>query len=622
MSFLQSTPTHAHYLSLSWPQFLAAKADKLVAELEQVFVLDHLSVNASHRRAWKDEVTTLQKILKQFPFKAEARVLLEFPRPAQGARRVGDALLLLPSGSIAVLEFKGRPVDEYDQRHAIEDALHLQQCHSESHARTIKPFLVVTDAKVTAASLFPEALTVARAKDGYQPLIDYVQSQSANKRVAWDRWEKGSYGVVPSILRGTAEVIVQGKIPQISGEVGEHITEVSSYIEGLLTSLKQARVIVVVGAPGAGKTLLGVTLVAKVHDKTKAPHEHPILFSGNRPLIAVLREAISTVVSKSKGVPATIPVFIQDAVHVKQHLHQPSHLVRVFDEAQRAWVAHGKKTSELEQLWGWVKKDQRTLVLLVGKGQAIHTKEMTDAQFWKELHRLHTADPSLPLFMDEQAAADHGFLPSGPRTSSNLHVDRRLRLHNPIRQHGIEAFAHWVDALIEGDTTKAASLASRIRPHYPLLISQKVGELEKWAETKALRQWPKDRERFRYGWFESSKPDRGVGFHKKQFALKDMTRVAEWYIASPQDRKSCCQLTHSCTEFSCQGLEVDLALVAWHGDFHRRASKWSIPRRREHPDFTANVYRVLLTRGRQGLLVYCSDPETYRYLMDCGMRNV
>lgn len=31
-------------------------------------------------------------------------------------------------------------------------------------------------------------------------------------------------------------------------------------------------------------------------------------------------------------------------------------------------------------------------------------------------------------------------------------------------------------------------------------------------------------------------------------------------------------------------------------------------------------YRVLLSRGRSGLVIKCDDQETYRYLKSCGMK--
>jgi hypothetical protein len=586
-----------------------------------------MDVNESHRSAWKEEIQVLREILAKFDFKDTARVLFEFPRPAQGSRRVGDTLLLLPSGAIAVLEFKGRPVDEYDQRHAIEDALYLKQCHSESHDREVRPFLVLPRSEEAGTvTLFPDALDVASIGNQYQSIRVYITTQAQVKPGTWDKWENGTYHVPPSILRGTAEALLDGKIPEITGEIGKHIddardTLVTLIAKDLKSESPTGKVIVVVGDPGAGKTLLGVTLVAKVHECF--PNEgtnHPVLFSGNGPLVAVLKKAISKF-SKSQNIPS----FIQDAKHVKKTLPNgssttPSPILRVFDEAQRAWVKDGNKPSELEQLWEWVKRNKRALVLLVGKGQAIHNKEMTDSQFWRELQRLHLQDQQLPLHLEEAAARDHGFVDANGKPA--VTVNPLLRLKNPIRQLGVGTFAHWVDALLEGRTTDAAQLAEAIRPSYPLYLSKNEKCLEVWATKYFDSLEAKDKTRFRYGWFESSKSSKPPceGFLKTQFEFGKMEPVADWYMEPYPNQKSCCALTHSCTEFSCQGLELDLALLAWRGDFWRRKNQWTIPADiRQHPDFTTNVYRVLLTRGRRGLLVRCADDETFRYLRDCGM---
>jgi DUF2075 family protein len=85
------------------------------------------------------------------------------------------------------------------------------------------------------------------------------------------------------------------------------------------------------------------------------------------------------------------------------------------------------------------------------------------------------------------------------------------------------------------------------------------------------------------------------------------------------------------TEFSSQGLELDAALLAWGSDLIRENGTWSIRmsrgtkgKVRDRKQLRKNVYRVLLTRGRDGTVVYVPvSPlldETWRYLLACGMR--
>jgi len=96
------------------------------------------------------------------------------------------------------------------------------------------------------------------------------------------------------------------------------------------------------------------------------------------------------------------------------------------------------------------------------------------------------------------------------------------------------------------------------------------------------------------------------------------------------------------TEFQTQGLELDWACVTWDGDlrfsdsgwsYHDfRGSRWCNVRKPENQNYLLNAYRVLLTRARQGMVIFvppgdAEDPtrspefydSTFRYLADLGI---
>jgi DUF2075 family protein len=104
-------------------------------------------------------------------------------------------------------------------------------------------------------------------------------------------------------------------------------------------------------------------------------------------------------------------------------------------------------------------------------------------------------------------------------------------------------------------------------------------------------------------------------------------------------------LEDAATEFQVQGLELDWACVAWDGDlrfsdsgwnYHSfRGDRWCRIKNPENRRYLCNAYRVLLTRARQGMVIYVppgdsSDPtraptyydSTYRYLSDLGIREL
>jgi len=107
---------------------------------------------------------------------------------------------------------------------------------------------------------------------------------------------------------------------------------------------------------------------------------------------------------------------------------------------------------------------------------------------------------------------------------------------------------------------------------------------------------------------------------------------------------SCC-LEIPASEFKVQGLEIDYALLAWDADFRYvegafdcyrfRGSCWSRVHQEQRQKYLKNAYRVLLTRARQGLVIFVpeGDPDdetrrpeyydgTYEYLRSLGLQEI
>lgn len=125
-----------------------------------------------------------------------------------------------------------------------------------------------------------------------------------------------------------------------------------------------------------------------------------------------------------------------------------------------------------------------------------------------------------------------------------------------------------------------------------------------------------------------------VGLH-----VKAKIDPAVWFLGDKSDVPSSYALEDIATEFDIQGLELDWGGVCWDANFRREGSKWghynfrgtcweciSDPMRIA---YLANAYRVLLTRARQGMVIYVPNgseiddtrkptfyDETYAFLRD------
>lgn len=123
------------------------------------------------------------------------------------------------------------------------------------------------------------------------------------------------------------------------------------------------------------------------------------------------------------------------------------------------------------------------------------------------------------------------------------------------------------------------------------------------------------------------------------------TDPVKWFLGDPSDIRSSQYLEDVATEFQVQGLELDWTIVNWDGDlrvtngewaYHDfRGHKWQRVKKAEHQGYLKNAYRVLLTRARQGMVIFIPpgdikdhtrppgyyDP-TYRYLTGIGLATL
>ena len=109
-------------------------------------------------------------------------------------------------------------------------------------------------------------------------------------------------------------------------------------------------------------------------------------------------------------------------------------------------------------------------------------------------------------------------------------------------------------------------------------------------------------------------------------------RTGPWYAEPENSPSSCRRLQEAITEFSAQGLELDHTLVVWGNDFLKKDGQWDASQAKQYQKKSAvkdplqlrrNAYRVLLTRGREGMIlclpaIITDLDETYTFLVGAG----
>lgn len=582
-------------------EFLSSPTEVIISPLEQhLLALLHQHASGSQVEAWRDEISVLHKALRDA---AIARsdllqwgLVFEYELHLEGGRRP-DAVLLTGE-SIVAMEFKQKDhvnVADLDQTAAY--ARDLAEYHSGSHNHPVSGVLVPT--RMRGPSTHTDGVRVIGPAD----LPAFFAHLPGTDNVEIDAWVDAEYAPIPSLIEAARLIFREEGLPRVkrcwSSGVPEAVELLGRVIEECAADSARGLAFLA-GVPGAGKTLAGLQLVYE-RSESLGP---AVFLSGNGPLVEVLRGALD-----SKTFVKDLHAFIKT---YSATTRLPEANVVVFDEAQRAWDSDymnhkkGINASEPELLVAIGERvaDWCTLVGLVGDGQEIHAGEEAGIGQWAEAVRGASAQ-DWTIYCPTRMSADFQGL--------RVKLDDRLDLTVTLRSKRAERVHDWVKALLAGNLPMAARLAQQIRGNaFPLYLTRDLDEAKEY-----IRQRYSGDPDARYGLVASSRtqnflPRFGVD---TSWPATKRVKFAAWYNNPPGEGGSGCNFEDVVTEFGCQGLELDLPLVAWGNDLLWTGQDWYAKKpRRGYPlhdpeQLRLNAYRVLLTRGRDGLVVYLPPSE-------------
>ena len=218
------------------------------------------------------------------------------------------------------------------------------------------------------------------------------------------------------------------------------------------------------------------------------------------------------------------------------------------------------------------------------------------------------------------------------RRRHDAHLDDCLHLAVSMRSFRAENVSAFVKALLDCEKRQAREAFAKLADRYPIAVTRDLNLAKQW-----IRDHARGTERF--GMVASSKAQR-----LKPHAVDIRVDVdpVHWFLNDKEDTRSSYYLEDAATEFQVQGLELDWACVNWDGDLRFTGSGWSFHdfrgdswqniKNSDNQVYLRNAYRVLLTRARQGMVIFVpsgepTDPTrastyydpTFNYLTDLGM---
>ncbi len=642
-------------------EFLHTQPDSVLGQLARN---SDFALLPTQKDAWLAQIGFLQGILGGLT----GSLFFEFNIPRMG-RRIDAVLLLGPV--VFVVEFKvgEKAFDRASLDQVWDYALDLKNFHEASHAVSLVPILIATGATDSPPfKLHADEDHVYRPipvhAAGFRQAIDLTLQAIAGKALDEQQWSRAPYHPTPTIVEAARALYAQHSVEAIARyDAGaQNLRVTSRRVEELVDEAKEKGrklICFVTGVPGAGKTLVGLNVATRRREVDQPTHA--VFLSGNGPLVAVLREALTrdeVVRRKSRGekvrkgkVGESVKAFIQNVHHFRDDAlidsGAPAEHVVIFDEAQRAWnltqtasFMQRKKNrpgfaqSEPEFLISCMDrhKDWAVIICLVGGGQEINTGE-AGIDAW--LAGVSSSFPDWQMYIssrltDSEYAA--GKVLEAVRQRRNVYLDDCLHLAVSMRSFRAENVSAFVKALLDCEKQLAREAFAKLAARYPIAVTRDLHLAKQWIRARA-------RGTERFGLVASSKAQR---LKPHAIDIRVDVNPVHWFLNEKEDTRSSYYLEDAATEFQVQGLELDWACVTWDGDLRFAGSGWSFHDFRgdrwqniNNPDnrnYLRNAYRVLLTRARQGMVVFVppgepTDPtrspafydSTFNYLTELGI---
>ena len=652
------------YYSEDFKKFSETDSDQILGILTK----NHrFELDLNQKNAWKEQIKILKKSISKL---ADGYIAFEFDIPRMG-KRIDN--ILIYKGIIFILEFKiGESIFHNQDRIQVEDyALDLKNFHKGSHDKTIVPILVITNGNNNSVKNFEKAQdNVYKPIEAVSETLDKVILEILGKEKEstfnYLEWENSPYEPTPTIIEAAKQLYSEHGVENITKSEGgrENLKSTRQNVIDIIKNSKknnEKSICFITGVPGAGKTLAGLDIIRDLTSDKKDEDIRSVYLSGNGPLVEVLRESLArdkvkrTKIKKGEA-DREVKQFIQQLHNYRKDQisssNPPNEKVIIFDEAQRCWTKEElskylkKKEglninkSEPEVLIDSMArhKDWCVIICLIGGGQEINHGEAGVVEWFETIKNKFSnwkvyfpkTIISVPEYNWENKLDN--ITENNPRfiENNNLHLNVSLR---SFRSEKVSAF---VENIINLNIKNARNLLEEIKDKYPIFLTRDLKVAKDWIRKKK-------RGSERCGLLASSN---GKRLSPEGISVKDQADISSYFLDDEEnDFRSSNFLEKVATEFDVQGLELDWSIVGWDYDFSYQNGKWEYRTLRGSDWqkinkldlilYRKNSYRVLLTRARQGMIIFVPNGDdrdysrqkkfyygTYKILRDAGLSEI
>ena len=656
--------------------FLADDLSTVVAALHRSASEERWQIDPDQDDEWRATLAVLRDALRDESTRFITGLLAEYDFRRRGIR---IDFILISAEALFVLEFKRGDTIAADHDQVLNYCVNLVEFHEITQKAQPKllPMLVSrTGARATRIPAiewmddWPQicrGVTCARGSDLRQALAElHERLPPANARFTYQEWDASPFHPSSSIIDAAITLYGQHDVSAMKEHaapkeaIDNCISSVVAEIDAA-TAAGRNELIVVSGAPGAGKTLVGLAVAFQERYRDEA-----VFVTGNAPLVKVLNGSLkkSYLELNRQGRTRALGGYTRAGIcHVARNADfkivnanrfleaargrrtqgqstSTDGRILIFDEAQRTYsageIVNGRSLEDDEAVLiveEMARRPGAVIVLLFGHNQHIGTNEM-GAKAWLTAARKHgwkyaVSDETLGL---EEFDEDSGWKTNSLRIDiANTHLFQSMR-DQRTSNGDIEQWAHWV---MTNCPNKAAEKAQILSDRSAIFFTRSIRVAKQWANRRRIGEE-------RCGLIGSGQ---GRRLKAEGIFVDEKADIVQWMMAPSGDVRSSNMLEQTQNQYQIQGLEIDYAIVCWDADLRRDndswvcfnlcGADWRQSRNDNETTLRCNSYRVLLTRSRKGMVIFVPkgdltgedktrSPAFYdgiaNYLTQCGAR--
>ncbi|NEW79026.1 MAG: DUF2075 domain-containing protein [Gelidibacter sp.] len=551
--------------------------------------------------AWEKSI----KLLKSIFIKENGnwQIIFEFPIPLSSGKR--PDILLINGVTIFLIEVKNKSnytLGDIDQLKGYQSDLKFY--HTTAHLFEIVPILLLLEEK----NIFEEINEIHIV--GFNKLKElllksYQKFQMINSKSLYD----GQFKPIPSITEYAKSVFANKKIENIESLMFNDSKTIYIELRNIYEEVKENNkkaIVFIRGEAGTGKSAIGLNSAYKFNGlyvtKNRQFSEHLINELGYYSNIKTSHNFLKEF-SRKKEIP------YWDTI--------------IFDEAQRFWNYSKMKEyfsvekSEHEFVIDlFSKKDWCLLIVLIGEGQDLGWGEYSDLELWK--NALQDSKSEWDVYGTKSTKKKLGY-----SKEFKFVVKDNFDLYSSFRNIKSPNYSTFVNKILdyeEGLKTKNFEILKKEysdikEKGFKIIITRNLDQAVDYCKeryfnspnsyctlTSAQSAISADR-------FDENVQNKAHCDYSISSKLNINNYLKQNGINDVKD-----ECLYPLTEFSAIGFEVEMPILVWGFDLLWYKNRWNyefLTYLNGNSHYRKNAYRVLLTRGRDGIILFF--PQTWEF---------